>query len=816
MRREMRRWNVIDNLWKDLRFAIRQLRKNLGFTCTAVLVLALGMCASVAIFAFVDAVLIKPLPYRNPAALVGVFESNVLFPLSNLSYPDYLDWKQRNTVLRSLDVYQRTGFTLTTPGGAEPVRGARVSDGFFRTLGIDPVAGRDFYQGEDLPSAPRATLLSYAAWQQRFGGKRDVLGRTVTLNGAPYVIVGVLPREFHFAPAEPAEFWTAFHPSSECDLRRSCHSIYGVGRLKDGVSLQAASSNLEAIAKQLERQYPDSNRDQGAVLRPLTEVIVGDIRPILMVLLAGAGLLLLIASVNVAGLLLVRSQSRKREIAVRTALGASSGRLVSQFVTEALVLAGAGSVLGLVCANWAIQLLEGLISRDMLARMPFLQGLGLNARVVTVAGAIALLAAVLLSLPPSLRIWSPEMREGLAEASRGSAGTVWRRLGSKLVVLEMAAAMVLLVGAGLLGKSLYRLLNVNMGFQTDHLVTMDVAAPKSYNKDPQAIALAREIVSRVESLPGVRSVGYTTNGVPVTGNGNTTWFHVLGRPWHGEHNDVAERDVSAGYFATLGAKLLRGRYFSEAEDGTKPGVAIVNQAFARRYFPGEDPLGKQISYHSTPPVPIEIVGIVEDIRQGPLDTAIPPVLYRPFNQSTDTYFGLVVRTSQAGHSLLPALTATIRQIDPGIVTIGGMTMTDRIDDSASAYIHRSLAWLVGGFAALALLLGVVGLYGVVAYSVSQRNREIGIRMALGAQPRSVYRLILKEAGWLTAFGILMGLVCSVAAATLMRGLLFGVRSWDVATLAAVACVLGISAMLASFVPARRAASVNPVEALRAE
>ena len=718
--------------------------------------------------------------------------------------------------MRSLDVYQRTGFTLTTPSGAEPVRGARVSDGFFRTLGIDPVAGRDFYQGEDLPSAPRATLLSYAAWQQRFGGKRDVLGRTVTLNGAPYVIVGVLPREFHFAPAEPAEFWTAFHPSSECDLRRSCHSIYGVGRLKDGVSLQAASSNLEAIAKQLERQYPDSNRDQGAVLRPLTEVIVGDIRPILMVLLAGAGLLLLIASVNVAGLLLVRSQSRKREIAVRTALGASSGRLVSQFVTEALVLAGAGSALGLVCANWAIQLLEGLISRDMLARMPFLQGLGLNARVVTVAGAIALLAAVLLSLPPSLRIWSPEMREGLAEASRGSAGTVWRRLGSKLVVLEMAAAMVLLVGAGLLGKSLYRLLNVYMGFQTDHLVTMDVAAPRSYSKDPQAIALAREIVSRVESLPGVRSVGYTTNGVPVTGNGNTTWFHVLGRPWHGEHNDVAERDVSAGYFATLGAKLLRGRYFSEAEDGTKPGVAIVNQAFARRYFPGEDPLGKQISYHSTPPVPIEIVGIVEDIRQGPLDTAIPPVLYRPFNQSTDTYFGLVVRTSQAGRSLLPALTATIRQIDPGIVTIGGMTMTDRIDDSASAYIHRSLAWLVGGFAALALLLGVVGLYGVVAYSVSQRNREIGIRMALGAQPRSVYRLILKEAGWLTAFGILMGLVCSVAAATLMRGLLFGVRSWDVATLAAVACVLGISAMLASFVPARRAASVNPVEALRAE
>ena len=815
--RDMRGLNVIDNLRKDLHFAIRQLRKNVGFTCTAVLVLALGMCASVAIFAFVDAALIKPLPYRNPAALVGAFETTAAFPRSNLSYPDYLDWKERNRVFSSLDVYQRSGFTLTTGGGAEPVRGARVSDGFFRTLGISPVVGRDFHTGEDLPSSPRVALLSYSTWQQRYGGKRDVLGRSVSLNGDPYVIVGVLPREFHFAPAEPAEFWTAFHASSECDLRRSCHGIYGVARLKDGVSLQAASSNVEAIAKQLEKEYPGSNRDQGGALQPLTEVIVGDVRPILMVLLGGAGLLLLIASVNVAGLLLVRSESRKREIAVRTALGASSGRLLSQFVTEAMVLAAAGSVLGLVSANWAIQLLGGLISRDMLARMPFLQGLGLNVRVVTAAGVIALMAAVLLSLPPSLRIWSPEMREGLAEASRGSAGTVWRRLGSRLVVLEMAAAMVLLVGAGLLGKSLYRLLHVYVGFSAEHLVTMNVAAPEAtYGKDAQAIALSREIVRRVEGLPGVKSVGYTSNGVPVSGNGNTTWFRVLGRPWHGEHNDVPERDVSAGYFTTLGAKLIRGRYFNEGEDASKPRVAIVNQAMAKRYFPGEDPIGKQISGLSTPPVPVEIVGVVEDIREGPLDAAIPPVVYFPFNQNTDNYLGIVVRTTQAERSLLPALAATIREIDPGIVTVGGMTMTDRINDSASAYIHRSLTWLVGGFAALALLLGVVGLYGVVAYSVSQRNREIGIRMALGAQPRSVYRLILKEAGWLTIFGILMGVVCSVAAATLMRGLLFGVRSWDLATLAAVAGVLGISALAASFIPARRAASVNPIEALRAE
>jgi predicted permease len=641
------------------------------------------------------------------------------------------------------------------------------------------------------------------------------------LDGAPHLIIGVLPPDFHFAPVEPAEFWAGVDTTGNCEKRRSCHNLYGVARLLDAVSIQTASANVKSIAKQLEKQYPDTNRDQGAVLQPLTEVIVGDIRPILLVLLGGAGLLLLIASVNVAGLVLVRSESRKREIAVRTALGASSGRLISQFVTEALVLVAAGSILGLTSANWAMQLLARLLSEDMMASMPFLHGLRLNFRVLGFAGLIALLAAVLFSVAPSLRIWSPDMREGLAEASRGSAGTVWRRLGSKLVVSELAIAMVLLVGAGLLGKSLYRLLHVYLGFQADHLVTMNVVAPaSSYGKDPQAIALARLIVSRIGSLAGVKSVGISANGVPVSHNGNTTWFRVLGRPWHGEHNEVPERDVSAGYFSALGARLLHGRYFTEDEDASKPHVAIINQAFAKQYFPGEDPIGKQLSELTTPPqppaAPMEIVGIVDNIRQGPLNAAIPPVLYIPFNQSTDTYFGVVVRTSEAERSLLLVLAATLRQIDPAIVTMGGTTMTDRINNSQSAYLHRSSAWLVGGFAALALLLGVVGLYGVIAYSVSQRTREIGVRMALGAQPRSVYQLILKEAGWLTAVGIAVGLVCSVAAATLMRGLLFGVHSWDIETLAAVAGALGIAALLASFIPARRAASVNPVEALRAE
>ena len=815
--REARGWTPLDNLRKDIAFAFRQWRKDPGFACTATLVLALGICASLSIFAFVDAALLRPLPYRVPARLVAVYGTTAAFPLSNVSYPDYLDLKQRSRAFGAFDIYQRRGTLVSTPSGAKPASSARVSAGFLRTLGVTPFRGRDFSAGEDRLSAPPAVLLSYEAWLADYGGKDEILGRTVKLDGEAHVVIGVLPREFHFAPAGRPAFWIPFRPTDDCDLRRSCHAAYAVARLADGVSLETARSDLKAIAGRLEKEYPDSNRDQGAELVPLSESIVGGVRPTLLILLGSAGLLLLIAAVNVCGLLLLRSESRRREIAMRRALGASSKRLISQFATEGVVLALAGGTLGLAAAAGAIRVLRALLSEDYLARLPFLNDVGIGTHTAVAGIALAAASALFLTLPPILQIWSPELQPGLTQAGRGSAGTVWRRLGSRLVILELATAMLLLAAAGLLGQSQYRLLRVELGLQPERLAAIDIHAPReSYGKPAQAISLARRTLDRLGQLPGVRSLGLVENGTPLTGNGNTTWFHVAGRPWRGEHNDVPERDVSPGYFTALGARLLEGRYFEERDDAGAPRVAIVNRAFANHYFPGESPVGRQLASNSATPVLTHIVGIVEDIREGPLDAPIPPVLYLPFEQNPDNDFSVVVRTWEDERPLLPVLAATIRQIDPAIVPFRVTTMTRRVQDSPSAYLRRSVTSLVGAFASMALLLSVIGLYGVVAYSVSQRKREIGIRVALGAHPAAIYRMVLREAARLVAFGVTIGLAFSGWAVSFIRGLLFDVGPWDVPTLAAVAACLSLAALLACLVPARRAASANPVESLAAE
>jgi macrolide transport system ATP-binding/permease protein len=813
---------LVENFFQDLRFAIRQLGKNPGFTATAVLMLTLGFTASVALFAFVDAALLKPLPYWQPDRLAAVYENALpQLPYSNLSYLDYLDWKRMNKSFQSLDAWSGTGYSLRTHDGVEPVAAIRVTDGFFRTLGVKLALGRDLYVGEDLPSGPRTAIVSYSTWQRRFGGRADVIGQAVSLSDVTYTIVGVLPQGFSFAPRGAPEFWTPFHAESECDLRRSCHGMYGVGRLKDGVSMAQAQQDLQGIAAQLAKTYPGSNHGQGAAIKTLSEAIVGPVRPILLVLLAGAGLLLLIACVNVSSLLLVRAESRRREMAVRGALGASPSRLVRQLLTEGVALVAIGSVLGLGAALGLMQLLLRLIPQTMLNYMPFLEGLGLNLHIVLFTATIALIATALFALTPLVRLPTKDLHGGLSEGGRGAAGTLWRKLGSNLVVAELAIAMVLLSGAGLLGKSLYRLLHVDLRFEPDHLAMFEVSASRGAYKTDDAIArVDRLIDERLNQVPGIESAGLTSDA-PVSFNGDTDWLRFEGHPYNGEHNESLERDVTPAYFATLKVKLLRGRFFTPEDDANHPKVTIINEALAKKYFPGEDPIGKRVGNLDLKPDSMKtIVGVVDDLREGPQDEEIWPAIYYPMYQSPDNFMSVVARTKGSEAAMLPILAAAVRGIDRDLAVVDETTMNLHIHESSTAYMHRSAAWMVGGFALLAVLLSAIGLYGVVAYSVGQRTREIGVRMALGAQRGTIYRLVLTEAGRLTVLGVAVGLVCSVMllalTSRLAANLLFGVKAWDMQTLAGVSLLLGVAALAASYVPAHRAASVNPVEALRSE
>ena len=806
-----------DNLMRDLKFAIRQMVKNPGFAFTAILVLALGIGASVSIFAFVNAALLEPLPYSHPSRLMSVSESDPAYPVWPLSYPDFLDWQRLNKSFSSLDIYAGSGYLLRTPSGTEPVQGERVSGGFFKTLGLQPMLGRDFNSGEDRLGGPNVVLLSYGAWLHRFGGRRNAVGQTVDLDNAAYTIIGVLPRSFSFAPSGNAEFWVPFNALSPHEHSRNFYNFFGVGRLRDGVTARTAQAEMTAIAKQLQQQYAIQGVNLSASIVPLSEAIVGDVRPSLLTRLGGAVLLLLIACVNVASLVLVRSESRRREIAVRGALGATPARLVWQFVSEGLLFAAFGGVAGVIVAAGLMRLLARLVPKDMASNMPFLEGVGLNAHTGAFAAAIVLMAALLLAATPALRLSFQDVREGLSDGGRGGSSRLWRRLGANLVVVELAVAVVLLAGAGLLGKSFYRLLHVPIGFDPNHLATAQVTAhDTNYQSDGQTVALYREIVRRISALPGVASTGITSV-LPVQCNCAIDRIQFPGRPYHGEHNDVDERHVSPGYLPALKAPLIRGRFFTEADDASRTGVAVINQTLAKKYFPNEDPIGQKIgNSEGGHPSVWEIVGVVDDVREGPLDVETWPAEYFPLNQTRDHSFNLAVRTRQDPATVLALLVSTLHEIDPNLGVSQEATMSANIDATQAALLHRFSAWLVGGFAAIALVLGVVGLYGVIAYSVSQRTREIGVRMALGAQRSSVYKLVMREAGWLTAAGLTIGLTCSIGASISIRKLLFGVQAWDAVTLVCVAVALGLASVVASFLPAHRAASVNPVEALRAE
>ena len=809
--------SAADALLQDLRFAVRQLRKNPGFAATAILVLTLGIGAAVAIFSFVDAALIQPLPYAQPSRLAIVYESNTLGPHFHLSYQDWLDYQRRNTVFTSLEAFANYGFMLATPDGPQPVHGTRVTAGFFRTLGISPVLGRDFRPDDDQPAAPFVALISYSAWQHRFGGRRDIIGQTVTLSSNVTSIIGVLPPSFHFAPAEPSEFWGTERPDGGCEKVRGCHNLIGLARLRPGVGFAAALADAQRIGLQLAQQYPGDDHGRGATLDPLIDAILGSIRPLLLMLLSGAALLLLIAAINVSSLLLVRTERRRREMAVRGALGASSSRLVSQFLTEGIALAVFAGTLGLGFAFMLIRLVLGLIPKDFLDTMPYVRAAGLNAHALAFTAVVTLLAAMVFSLLPALRVSHADLRDGLQEISRGASGTVWRRFGSNLVIAELAIAMILLVGAGLLGKSFYRLLHVDTGFNADGLATLDVSGTIKSGTEPEWISFERRIHADLSALPGVASVAITNQAPLGDGDGSSN-FVIVGRP-PVDHNEVIIRDVSAGYLSTLQSRLVRGRFFADDEDQSRQRVAVINQQLAKLYFPGENPVGQQIAMEDDQKSAMLVIGVVDSIQEGQPDAAPQAAMYRPRNQNPsppNDGFTVVLRTGQSEGSVLSEAASAIRAANPTLAVSDPGTMLQKLYDSPSATLHRASAWMVGSFAALALLLSVVGLYGVVAYSVSQRTREIGVRMALGAQRSTVYRMILREAGGLAVVGIVLGLAGSLAATTLLGKLLFQVRAWDVTTLAAVSIVLAIAALVASFLPARRAASVDPTEALHAE
>jgi len=831
---------IIDHRIHDLRFAVRQLVKHPGFAASAIIVLALGIAANVAIFAFVDAALVEPLPYADSSRLVTVFGTRPgdadARIRGSVSYLDFLDWRSRNRAFRAIAAYDvRAGFTLSAPAGPQRVSGLRVTAGFFRTLGVRPAIGREFDRDEEGPSAPAAVMIAYRTWQSRFGGRPDILGQTVMLQSPwlaaaePHVVIGVLPQEFHFAMAEHAEFWATIRGRQACWDVRSCRSMESIARLADGISASAAAANITSMLEQLRADYPDHHREsEVAKVVPLRDVILGDVRPILFMLLSGAALLLLISCSNVVSLLLIRSDSRARETAVRHALGASSTRLVLQSATEALVLVAMSSVLGLTLSAWGMRFLTNLLSAEMISRMPYLRAVGLNFRVAAFGGAISLIAAAVFALAPLARSSVSDRLAGLKGGSRGSSSPTWRRLGARLVVAELAIAVTLLVSAGLLAKSLYRLLHVPTGFNSEGLTTISVSrvsvrpasmAPRRDASGDTATAelpgvLARQVAERTAALPGVQAVAYVDLLPLGAGLAPSSRFWVMGRPADRQiADDWPVRRISAGYFAALQATLRRGRDFTDAEVTSMRLVTIINETAARWYFPGDDPIGRQIAFGGPASAAREIVGIVDDIKDGPPETPPIPAAYVPFDGID---FGLVVRTLQTDGSPLPSLAAAIREVRPGLLVSGATSMMERLNRLPSTSLRRSAAWLAGGFAVIAFSLSVFGLYGVVAYSVSQRRREIGVRMALGARSRSVQQLVVGEAAWLVVSGTALGMICAVAAAALMRRMMFGVYGWDVPTLVTVAAVFICSALLASYIPARRAASVNPIAVLRDE
>src|SRR4051794_1705266 len=800
----------------DIRYAIRMLAKSPAFTFIAVLTLALAIGANTAIFSVVNAVLLRPLPYPDAEQLVQVFGTQPTLPEAPTSPANFLEWRAENQVFTHIATYVGQGLNLTGTDKPERVVGARVSADLFQLLGGQPALGRDFTAEEDRDGSDRVVILSYEFWQHRFAGDPNAIGRTITMSDQTYTIVGVMPRGFAF-PSTRAQVWTPIAFNAAERATRDTNFIDVVARLKPGVSIEQAQANMTAVAQSQTQRYPETNVGIGIKVASLQEHLVGDVRPMLVVLLGAVGFVLLIACANVANLLLARATARSREMAIRGALGASRSRVVRLLLTESVLLAIVGGALGLLLAIWSLDLLVSLKP----ANLPRLAEINVNRTVFLFTAAVSVLTGILFGLAPAWQVSKTDLNEGLKESGRGGSDAPRRhRMRALLVISEVALSLVLLIGAGLMIRSFSRLLAVDPGFKADHVLAAFVSLPVAkYSKREEQVAFFDRLLERLSNVPGVSAASVVTD-IPLYG-GSSTGFDVDGRPpaLPGQRTMTDYRMINSDYFAAMGMRIVRGRAFSRHDTEKAPGVVIINETLAARYFAGQDPIGQRLNLSGSPKDLREIVGVVADVRNYGLDAEVKPEVYVPFLQSAPGYLA----------NMTSALTIVVRStIDP---TALGQTLREQVqaldkDQPVSAiktmewYLADSMAQrrfnmlLLAVFAGLALVLAAVGIYGVIAYTVTQRTHEMGIRIALGARGGDILRLVFSNAMVTTIVGIMIGLGAAFALTRLLQSLLYQVAATDPVVFATIPLLLLTVAAIATYLPARRAMKVNPISALR--
>jgi predicted permease len=815
--REQRPGFFLETLANDIRFALRILRKSPGFTCVAILTLALGIGANTAIFSVVDAVLLRPLPYTQPDRIVTVSESEHPFDLlskNEVATGNFVDWRARNQVFAEIGAAHYPGYSITGEGSPERVQATDISAGMLRMLGLRPELGREFNSSDDRYGAPRVLMLTHELWKSRYGADPNIVGKTIHLDTNPYTVVGVLPPGLIF-PVERAEVWIPLEQNiSPTDMHwYSSHYLDVYARLKPGVTVTQANQEMSRIAAQIKKEQPESNSGGAALVIPLQEDLAGEIRPALLTLLAAVGFVLLIACANVANLFLVRAVGRSKELATRMALGAGKARLIRQMLTESVLLGLAGGCAGLLVANWTRQILLALSPKSL----PHSNAIETDSRVLLFTFLISVSTGLLFGLVPALRGTGLNLSSALHGTSRSTtSGKSTQRLRNLLVVVEIAISLVLLTGAGLTMRSFLQLRNTNLGFRSDHAVTARISIPKDrYPKDEQVAAFYDQVLERIHATAGVESAGMISY-LPLTGSAFDNSFDIVGQPPRPESDRTYSqiRFVDPDYFGVLGIPLLSGRGFTAHDRLGSARAIVLSEAMAHRFFPGTNPVGQQIIVHAgLDESPWQVVGIVGDVRTD-ISSTPEPTMYLPYPQFPYRYMVLAVRTHADTGSMLETIRNTVNSVDPDLPVYQMRTLAQLIDESLIPW--RFSMTLLCFFAAMALLLAAAGIYGVMAYLVEQRTHEVGVRMALGAQRSDVVRLVVGHGAKLAVFGVLAGLVFSFALTRLMSSLLVNVSVTDPLTLGAVASLLLCVALAACYFPARRAASVEPVVALRNE